>query len=69
MGKIIQAIKKMAFSMFFNAENKAKIIKELNKQINIPLADEKTEKMLLEGCYEAMEVAFKNMIEGENNKK
>ena len=62
MNKILTAIKKMAFSIFFNEENKTKIIKELNKQINIPLADEATEKMLLEGCYEAMEKAFKNRI-------
>ena len=63
MGKIIQAIKNIAFSLFFNEDNKAKVIKELNKQINIPFANEKTEKMLLEGCYEAMEKAFKDIME------
>ena len=69
MNKILTAIKKMAFSLFFNDDNKDKIITELNKKINIPFASEKDEKMLLEGIYESLEDAFKEILEDKPEPK
>ena len=69
MNKIVQAITKIAKGFLFNPENKEYAISFLNKKINIPIASEKDEKMLLEGIYEAFEELAEDLVNGKNTKK
>ena len=48
-------IGKMIMDYLFNGENKAKIIDELNKNINIPIINEETEEKILEAIYGVFE--------------
>ena len=51
MSKLVKALKKMAIEMVLNDANKEKIIKHLNKKINLPMISEETEAELLDGLY------------------
>ena len=62
MNKLVAAIKKIAVEMILNDETKKKVIKQLNKKINIPMISEETEAELLDGLYEAMQEALKGAI-------
>ena len=48
-------IKLMIKDYLFNDESKAKIIKELNSNINIPIINEKTEGKIIEAIYDVVE--------------
>lgn len=63
MNKLVAAIKKIAVEMILNDETKKKVIKQLNKKINIPMISEETEAELLDGLYEAMQEALESAIE------
>ena len=63
MNKLVAAIKKIAVEMILNDETKKKVIKQLNKKINIPMISESTEAELLDGLYEAMQEALEGAIE------
>jgi hypothetical protein len=63
MEKLIKVIKKIAVQMLLSKDMKSKIIKNLNKKVNIPLIDEKTEAEFLEGMYDAMQEAITDAIE------
>ena len=55
-------LKIMLIEYIFNEESKAKIIKELNDSINIPILNEKTEAKIFEAIYEAVEAVLKKVI-------
>ena len=52
----------MIASYLFNDEMKAKICKELNDSINIPILNEKTEQKIFEAIYETVEACVKKAI-------
>ena len=63
LAEAIQRIgEKMAIGMIFNDANKTKIVKSLNKQINIPFASEKDEEVLIKSIYEEFEKAAKEAL-------
>ena len=62
MNNLVKALKKMAVEMVLNDTNKDKIVKHLNKKINLPMISEETEAELLEGLYEALQEAIKEAI-------
>ena len=45
-----------------NEETKAEVIKELNKSIDIPIINEKTEGKIIEAVYETVEACVKKAI-------
>ena len=55
-------IKQMIADYLFNEENKAKIIKELNENINIPIISEKTEEKILNAIWDSIEEVLKKAI-------
>ena len=55
-------LKEMFVEYVFNEESKAKIIKELNDSINIPILNEKTEAKIFEAIYEVVESVLKKII-------
>ena len=55
-------LKDMVVNYIFNDEMKAKIVKELNENINIPIINEKTEAKILEAVYESVEQVIKKAI-------
>ena len=55
-------IKLIIKDYLFNDESKAKIIKELNSNINIPIINEKTEGKIIEAIYETVESVVKGVI-------
>ena len=55
-------LKEMVVNYIFNDEMKAKIVKELNENINIPIINEKTEAKILEAVYESVEQVIKKAI-------
>lgn len=56
-------IGKMIMDYLFNGDNKAKIVSELNKNINIPIINEKTEEKIIEAIYEVFENVMGEVIE------
>ena len=52
----------MIADYIFNEEMKAKIVKELNDNVNIPIINEKTEAKILEAVYESVEQVVKKAI-------
>ena len=48
-------IKLIIKDYLFNDESKAKIIQELNSNINIPIINEKTEGKIIEAIYDVVE--------------
>ena len=44
-------INKMIMEYLFNEDNKAKIIEELNKSVNIPIINEDTEEKVISAIY------------------
>ena len=55
-------LKEMVVNYIFNDEMKAKIVKELNENVNIPIINEKTEAKILEAVYESVEQVIKKAI-------
>lgn len=55
-------LKEMVVNYIFNDEMKAKIVKELNDNVNIPIINEKTEAKILEAVYESVEQVVKKAI-------
>ena len=49
----------------FNPEMKAKIIKGLNDDINIPIIGEKTEAKILDAIYSTIEAILKKVLQGK----
>ena len=62
MNKLVAAIKKIAVEMILNDDTKEKVIKQLNKKMNIPMISEETEAELLDALYEAMQEALQDAI-------
>ena len=48
-------INKMIMEYLFNEDNKAKIIEELNKSVNIPIINEDTEEKVISAIYNVFE--------------
>ena len=48
-------IQKMIMEYLFNDDNKAKIIDELNKNVNIPIINEDTEGKVIAAIYNVFE--------------
>lgn len=46
----------------FNEETKAKVIKELNENINIPIISEKTEEKILTAIWDCIVEVLKKVI-------
>tara|TARA_R110000824_G_scaffold398195_3_gene601985 strand:- start:2414 stop:2587 length:174 start_codon:yes stop_codon:yes gene_type:complete len=55
-------MKDMIANYLFNDEMKAKIVKELNDNINVPIINEKTEGKIIEAIYESVEAVLKSVI-------
>jgi len=55
-------IKHIIANYVFNDEMKAKIIKELNNNIDIPFISEKTEGKILDAIYDSVEEVVKKAI-------
>ena len=55
-------MKEMIASYLFNDEMKAKVVIELNDNINIPIINEKTEGKMIEAIYECVEACVKKAI-------
>ena len=55
-------IQKLVVDYIFNDETKEKVITELNKNINIPIINEKTEEKILSAIWESVEHVLKNAI-------
>ncbi len=62
MNKLVAAIKKIAVEMILNDDTKEKVIKQLNKKMNLPMISEETEAELLDALYEAMQEALQDAI-------
>mgnify|MGYP005813012211 CR=1 FL=1 len=58
MNKLVKTLKKMAVEMLLNDANKDKVIKQLNKKINLPMISEETEAELLDALYETLQEAL-----------
>ena len=52
----------MIVEYLFNDETKAKHLKEINNNINIPIINEKTEAKLFEAFWESIEAILKKAI-------
>ena len=52
-------MKEMIAQYLFNDEMKAKVVKELNENINVPIINEKTEGKIIEAIYETVEACVK----------
>jgi len=55
-------IQKMITDYLFNDEMKAKIVAELNKNIDIPIIGEKTEAKILDAIWDSIEEVLKKAI-------
>jgi hypothetical protein len=55
-------MKELIASYLFNDEMKAKVVKELNDNVNIPILNEKTEEKIFEAIYETVEQCVKAAI-------
>ena len=63
MNNLVKALKKMAVEMVLNDTHKDKIVKHLNKKINLPKISEETEAELLDALYEALQEAITETID------
>jgi len=63
MNKLVKALKKMAVEMVLNDANKEKVVKHLNKKINLPMISEETEAELLDALYESIQEAIAEAID------
>ena len=52
----------MIVGYIFNDEMKAKIVKELNDNVDIPFISEKTEGKILDAVYDSVEEVVKEAI-------
>ena len=55
-------VQKLIADYLFNDKMKAKICKELNDNINIPILSEKTEQKIFEAIWESIEAVLKKAI-------
>ena len=55
-------MKDMIANYIFNDEMKAKIVKELNDNVNIPIINEETEEKILTAIYEVVEDVMKEVL-------
>ena len=55
----------MAKEMILNDSTKDKVIKSLNKKINLPMISEETEAELMDALYEAMQEAISDAIDAK----
>ena len=55
-------MKELIADYLFNDEMKAKVVKELNDDINIPIINEQTECKIIEAIYEVVEACVKKAI-------
>tara|TARA_R110000824_G_scaffold17639_11_gene71169 strand:- start:1000 stop:1173 length:174 start_codon:yes stop_codon:yes gene_type:complete len=55
-------MKDLIANYIFNDKMKAKIVKELNDSVNIPIINEKTEGKIIESIYEVIESCVKKAI-------
>jgi hypothetical protein len=55
-------MKEMIAAYIFNDEMKAKVIKELNENINIPIINEETEEKWITAIWETFESVIKKVI-------
>ena len=55
-------LQEMVASYIFNDDMKAKIVKELNANINIPIINEETEEKYITAIYETVESVVKGVI-------
>ena len=55
-------MKELIASYLFNDEMKAKIVKELNDNINIPILSESTEEKIFDAIYDTFEDCIKKAI-------
>ena len=55
-------LQKVLIEYLFNDETKAQIIDGLNKNIDIPIINEKTERKVLEAVYETVEAVMKDTL-------
>ena len=52
----------MIVDYLFNDETKAKLLKEINENVNIPIINEKTEAKIFEAIWESIEAILKKAI-------
>jgi len=55
-------IKELIVDYVFSDETKHKVIDALNKKVDVPFINEKTEEKVLNAVYEAVEEALKKVI-------
>jgi hypothetical protein len=55
-------MKELIASYLFNDEMKAKIVKGLNENVDIPIISEKTEEKILSAIYDVVEEVIKKEI-------
>ena len=55
-------LKQMIVDYLFNEETKARVIKQLNDNINIPILNEKTEAKIFEAIWDSVETVLKKII-------
>lgn len=55
-------IQKMIADYLFSPENKEKLIKSLNDNIDIPIIGEKTERKIIEAIWNTVEEVFKKVL-------
>ena len=55
-------LKQMISDYIFNDEMKAKIVKELNDNVDVPFLSEKTEAKILDAVYDSVEEVIKKAI-------
>ena len=55
-------MKEIIANYLFNDEMKAKVVKELNDNINIPIIGEKTEEKIITAIWETFEAVLKKAI-------
>ena len=55
-------LQKMVMEYLFNNDNKQKVIRELNKNVNIPIINEQTEEKIISAIYEVFEDVMGKVI-------
>ena len=55
-------IKLLIAGYLFNDETKEKVIDALNKKVDVPFINEKTEEKVLTAVYDAVEEALKSVL-------
>ena len=55
-------MKEMIAAYLFNPEMKAKVVNELNANINIPIIGEKTEEKIIRAIWDTIEEVLKKVI-------